>query len=260
VPDDLRPSQLLRELGEVLSEGAAQRWKKRLAIKFSGLRAANVTTASLDQYVAWCREQGLANATINRDLAALKRAFNLAWRSTPRRIKDVPTFPHLKEAAPRAGFVEEPQYRQLAANANELWLRALLATAYAFGFRKGELLNLRLRQINLIDRTIRVNAGETKSGEGRVVVMTNDVYLLLQACCACKDADGFVFTRSNGEQVRDFRETWENLVTAAKTPPACSFTIYGGAPFATWFVGMCRKPLQCESADTKLAPSSTATM
>jgi integrase len=199
-------------------EGAEQRWKKRLTKKFGGLRAANVTTASLDQYVAWCREQGLANATINRDLAALKRAFNLAWRSTPRRIKDVPTFPHLKEAAPRVGFVEETQYRRLATNASELWLRALLATAYAFGFRKGELLNLRVRQISLIDRTIRLNAGETKSGEGRVVVMTNDVFVLLQACCVGKDADGFVFTRPNGEQVRDFRETWENLATAAKIP------------------------------------------
>jgi site-specific recombinase XerD len=32
----------------------------------------------LNRYVASCREQGLSNGTINRDLAALRRAFNLA--------------------------------------------------------------------------------------------------------------------------------------------------------------------------------------
>jgi integrase len=127
----------------------------------------------------------------------------------------VPVFPRLKEAAPRAGFVEEPQYRKLASNASELWLRALLATAYAFGFRKSELLDLRVRQLNLIDRTIRLDPGTTKNDEGRVVVMTNDVFLLLQACCAGKGADDFVFTRPNGEPVRVFRDNGEALCCAS---------------------------------------------
>jgi integrase len=128
--------------------------------------------------VKWCLEElGLSNGTVNRDLAALKGAFNLAWRSTPRRIREVPNFPHLKESAPRSGFVEEAQYRQLMKHARELWLRALLAAAYSFGFRTGELLDLRVRQIDLLDRTIRLNPGETKNDEGRVVVMTNDAYL-----------------------------------------------------------------------------------
>src|SRR5262245_10067161 len=161
------------------------------------------------------REQGLANGTINRDLAALKRGFNLAWRSTPRRIKEVPIFPRLKEAPPRAGFVEEPQYKQLATNADELWLRALLATAYAFGFRKSELLNLQVRQINLIDRTIRLDPGTTKNDEARVVVMTQSVFVLLQACCAGKGANDFVFTRPDGDPVRVFRDDWEALCCAS---------------------------------------------
>jgi integrase len=65
--------------------------------------------------------------------------------------------------------VEEAAYDRLAKNAGELWLRDLLATAYAFGFRKGELLELRVRQVDLTNRSIRLNAGETKSGDGRTV-------------------------------------------------------------------------------------------
>jgi hypothetical protein len=53
-----------------------------------------------------------------------------------------PNFPHLKESAPRSGFVEEGDYARLAANARELWLRSLLAAGYTFGFRKSELLGL----------------------------------------------------------------------------------------------------------------------
>jgi len=194
-------------------EGTEQRWNKRLKLHFGGVRALNVTTPTIERYVLWCREQGLANATINRDMAALRRAFNLALRS--RRIQQVPAFPRLKESAPRSGFIEEPQYRELVKHARVLWLRALLTTAYSFGFRKGELLNLRVKQVNILERTIRLNAGETKSGDGRVVRLTQDALLLLQACISGKGGDDYVFTRENGEQVCDFREAWASLCCAA---------------------------------------------
>ena len=188
-------------------EGAEQRWNKRLQAYFGGLRAASVPTEALNRYVDRCRSQELGNATINRDLAALKRAYNLALKAG--RIQRVPSFPHLREAAPRSGFVEQATYERLKNNAGTLWLRALLATAYAFGFRKSELLNLRVKQVDLVHRSIRLNAGETKSGEGRVVKLTQDVFVLLQACVAGKDADDFVFTRENGKPIMDFREVWE---------------------------------------------------
>ncbi len=197
-------------------QGAEQRWQKRLKPFFGGRKAVTITTALLNRYVATCREQGLANATINRDLAALRRALNLAREAGT--LTKVPTFPHLTEAAPRSGFVEEAQYRKLAQGAQELWLRALLATAYTFGLRKGELLNLRVRQVDLLNRTIRLNPGETKSGEGRVIKLTTDVAVLLAACVAGKDGERFVFTRPDGKPVLDFRERWEQLTTDARCP------------------------------------------
>jgi integrase len=210
-------------------EGAEQRWQRqgrdgeptpepgRLKKHFSGIRALAVTTDMLNRYISWCREQELSNGTINRDLAALRRAFNLALRAG--KLQKVPNFPHLKEAPPRSGFVEEAQYQKLAKAARELWLRALLATAYTFGLRKDELLNLRVRQLDLLDRTIRLNAGETKSGEGRVIKLTTGLFILLSACVAGKEPDNFVFTRRDGKKpVLDFRQRWENLTAAAGCP------------------------------------------
>ena len=153
-------------------EGAEQRWNKRLKQAFGDLKASQVTTELLNKFVLDCQADKLSNATINRDLAALKRAFNLAYRSTPRKVFSVPVFPHLKEASPRQGFVEEPQYRELVKHAPELWLRSLLAVAYTFGFRKSELLEMRVNQIDLAGQTIRLWRGTTKSGEPRLVKMT----------------------------------------------------------------------------------------
>ena len=215
-------------------DGAKQRWEKRLKDYFGHLQARAVTTDLLNAYVLKYKastegksgdedeghssSSSLTKATINRDFAALKRAFNLAYRSTPRKVSHVPTFPHLDEAAPRRGFIEQAQYDALTRHAKSLWLRAFLAVAYSFGFRKGELLGLRVRQVDLASRTITLDPGDTKNGEPREVHMTQDVYELFKACVVGKERDDFVFTRENGKPVLDFREKWEKLTTTAGLP------------------------------------------
>jgi len=108
-------------------------------------------------------------------------------------------------------------YDKLAANAGSLWLRALLAVAYAFGFRRSELLGMKVAQINLIDKTITLYRGETKSGEPRLVKMTQDVAVLLTACVQGKGPEARVFTR-NGEPIVDIRDAWETMCTTAGLP------------------------------------------
>ena len=79
-------------------------------------------------------------------------------------VDRVPAFPaRLKENRPREGFATDAEYKVLAANAKELWRRALIACAYSFGFRKGELLNLHVRQVDLLDRWIELEEGTTKT-------------------------------------------------------------------------------------------------
>lgn len=122
-----------------------------------------------------------------------------------------------EEAPPRKGFVEQPQYDKLAANAGALWLRTLLATAYAFGFRRSELLGMKVAQVNLLDNSITLYRGETKSGEPRLVKMTQDVAVLLQACIQGKGPEARVFTRK-GEAIVDIRDAWEAVCAKAGLP------------------------------------------
>ena len=108
-----------------------------------------------------------------------------------------------------------------------LWLRALLTVAYSFGFRSGELLSMRVRQIDLLARTIRLEVGSTKNDEGRITPMTDEVFELLAACVSGKQPDDFVFTREvftrkDGRRVQrrvqSFRKRWKKVCLEAGVP------------------------------------------
>lgn len=174
-----------------------------------------VGSSQIAAYIAARQEEGAKNASINRELAALKRMFKLGVLS--QKVHAVPHFPHLEERNVRTGFVEEAQYTKLARECAKegLWMRALLEVAYNFGWRRSELLNLRVKQVDLLERIIRLEPGTTKNDEGREVAMTDAVYLLLQHCVLGKRPEDFVFTREDGEPVRDFRDAWAKVCCAA---------------------------------------------
>jgi integrase len=131
---------------------------------------------------------------------------------TPRMVHSVPAFPaRLEENPPRNGIIVNKQYSALAKNANVRWLRCLIACAYDFGFRKGELLNLRVSQVDLLDKSIELLEGETKNGEPRKVFMTTEVFELMWACVRGKNPDDFAFTRGDGSRVVDPRDDWYTL-------------------------------------------------
>jgi integrase len=192
---------------------AERLWKARLEEHFGHMKARNLTTDKLNHYAAWMKKQGWTNATINRDMAALRRAFYLGQEAG--KITRIPKFPHLAEADPRSGFVVENVFRALIANAQELWLHALVKTAYTFGWRRGELLRLRCDRISLTERSVLLNHGETKNKTPKWVPLEEDLFVLLQALVLGKKPDDFVFTRKDGTQVRDFRDEWHNLCCAA---------------------------------------------
>lgn len=159
-----------------------------------------VMSESLSRYVDSRQQGGASNATINRELAALKRMFRLGLQSIPPKVLRLPSFPHLRENNVRKGFIEDSQFRKLV-EGSELWFRTLVECGRTYGWRISELLNLRARQIDLAHRTIRLEPGTTKNTEGREVIMTEAVYVLLSACVSDKSPETFVFTRSNGKRV-----------------------------------------------------------
>lgn len=206
--------------GQRSLEWAERRWRKHVKPFFGELRAAQVGSDLISRYIQERQSKGASNASINRELAFLKRAFNVAMRAKPPKVHRVPAFPTLQENNVRKGFLADDQYDKLAAECAKqgLWMRALLAVACNFGWRKSELLNLKVSQIDLFARVIRLEVGETKNSEGRTVKMTDEAYTLLAACIQGKQPNDYVFTRNDGQPVRDFRQTWRNACTRAGVP------------------------------------------
>jgi integrase len=128
----------------------------------------------------------------------------------------LPIIPICAENPARTGFLEDAKYWELARKRNKvgLWLRALLTVAYSFAFRKGELLSLRVRQVDLASREIHLEAGRTKNGEARTAPMTDEVSTLLTACVIGKKPDDFVFTRRDGTPVQSLLKVWTSVCCA----------------------------------------------
>jgi integrase len=207
---------------------------------FQHKRVGDVTTNQINKYIEK-RHEGITgkeatlkrNGTVNREVALLRATFNHGKKKiSPPMVEEVPAFPtRLKESKPRNGFVTDAQFVVLAKNAKSLWLRALIECYYTYGFRRSEMLNLRVEQVDLLDRTIELHEGETKNNEGRKVHMTTKVFELMVECCRDKKPCDLVFTREDGSRIVDPRFAWYALTIKSNLGRYVSAVRRNGAPY-----------------------------
>jgi integrase len=193
-------------------------WKNHLENFFGAIAAMDVTSSQIAEYVEQRRAAGAANASINRELAALKRMFKLAVKE--QRLKSVPYIGLLEERNVRKGFLRDAQYDSLAQETAKagLWLRTMFEVAFTFGWRKTELTGMRVSQVDLAEGTIELNPGETKNDQGRLVVMTTRIRALLTECITGKERPDLVFTRVDGKPAGNFRRAWARACSDAGVP------------------------------------------
>jgi integrase len=197
-----------------------RRLKLHLLPAFGEIRAADFSTAHVRRYINARREQGASNATINRELAIVKRGFYLSAQSDPPRVLRVPHIPMLEENNVRTGFLEHDAYLRLRDELPEE-IRPLFVIGYCTGARKGELLSLRWDQVDLVANRITLEPGTTKNREGRTLPVYGEMreWLLIER--EIRDAQHpdclYVFRRAS-KPVRNFRKSWAEACKRAGTP------------------------------------------
>jgi integrase len=181
---------------------------------FQGMRTTEITTANVKSYIEKRTEQGFSNASINRELSALKRMFHLGARCTPPKVRQIPFIPMMKESNVRKGFFEHDEFIALKGTLPDD-LKPVVAFAYHSGWRKGEIMGLTWDKVDLKQGIVRLNPGETKNDEGRTFYMNEELWKEMRSLHSKRRLGcPYVFHR-NGHPVRDFRDSWDSACIRA---------------------------------------------
>jgi integrase len=195
----------------------AERCVKYLLTEFGGMKAVDVTTSRIKRHVEKRMEAGISNATINRDLSAIKRMFNLAAKCTPPKVSQVPYVPMLKENNVRKGFIEHEDFLALRDVLPE-YLKPVLTFAYYTGWRRSEILGLKWKDINIREGVARLEPGETKNDEGRTLYMEDELWDMMKDLYKQRRLDCLYVFQYNGKQISDFRGSWKRACKTIGLP------------------------------------------
>jgi len=185
---------------------------------FGGYRAIGITTDRINAYILKRQEEGAENATVNRELAALKRMFNLGRKMTPPKVINMPYVPHLKEDNIRQGYFEHNEYLALK-KALPSYFKPVVTMAYYTGMRKEEILGLQWSQVDLMDGKISLTPQDTKNNEARVVYMGGELLETINFQRVLRDQKSpqcpWVFFGEAGDRIKDFRGAWDSACIKA---------------------------------------------
>jgi len=185
---------------------------KHLRKVFEPVRVVDITTDRIRKYIKKRIEEGAANATINRELSALKRMLRLGAEHEPPKVRRIPKIPMLDENNVRKGYFEHGQFLALR-DALPYYLKGFVTFAYKNGWRNREISTLRWSQVDLNQGIVRLEPGETKNDDGRTVYLDDELKEVFNQQWENLKKSGkvvpYVFLNATGsDRIQDFRKTW----------------------------------------------------
>jgi integrase len=196
------------------------RLKNHLLPAVGDIRAADFGTWHIKQYIARRRKYA-ANATINRELAVVSRAFHIALTADPPVVARMPHIPRLSEDNVREGFLDLDGYRRLLAEL-PAHLRPLFVVGYHTGVRLGELKKIQWQQLDWKANQIHVSRRTTKNRDAHTLPIYGDMRAWLEMAKSERDKKfpdcPWVFFDERGMQIGTFRKAWASACTRAHVP------------------------------------------
>jgi len=167
---------------EHIPKKASQRtlkgYLKNLRPFFGQDTLAEITPKVIVQYKAKRYQDGVKPATINRELALMKHAFNLAikeWEWAKQNPVSRVSFEQENNKRDR-WLRQEEEGRLLPAC--PLWVREIVLVALNTGMRMGEILSLRWETVDLFRRTVTIL--HSKNGDKRTIPLNGHMFALLK--------------------------------------------------------------------------------
>lgn len=160
----------------------------------------------------------LSPSTVVRYMAPLSHAFGIAVREWEW-LEDSPMRKVERPAEPngRVRFLSDEEREALLSACRESgnpWLHTAVVVALSTGTRKGELMNLRWPEVDLLNG--RITLRETKNGEVRVVPLAGPALALLKEHGKVRRLDtDLLFPGSRKDTPMDLRAAWEAALKRA---------------------------------------------
>ncbi len=140
------------------------------------MKAQAITPSVLRKYIdKRLKERSKsANASVNRELAYVRRALNLGAQEDPPLVLRVPHFEMLPEDNVREGVLAHDQYRSIR-DLLPGYARIALVIAYHTGARKGEIRKIQVNRIDFKAARIELPGRTTKNSRPRYLPIYGDM-------------------------------------------------------------------------------------
>lgn len=184
---------------------------------FKGKTLYSIRPQDIEDYIGYRMNCRVANATINRELACLKRMYSLAIKWGEAKKNPVKDVDFLEEPPGRTRFLSERECRRLI-ECSDNHLKPIIITALNTGMRLSEILTLNWKQIHIdivIDPYIElgVDLGQTKNNKKRFVPLNEDMVSMLKTT---NNGSPFVFLGTREKPLKSVRKPFVKALERAE--------------------------------------------
>ncbi len=189
------------------------RWKHLKPVLGNEL-VRNITHDRMERYVKARFNEGAAPATVQREIACLRRMIRLGAKSGL--VVVLPIFPTIYVDNARQVFWEPEEYKAILAEVPH-YLRPIIATEYWTGFRADELLKLEWRHVDLETGRIELEPKMNKNKSFKTIYLPQDALAVLRDWRKTTEdlmsITDTIITRvfhRNGQPIKSYRTAWDN--------------------------------------------------
>ena len=228
---------------------------------FGGTRALKINTAMMVRYQRNRLGEGATPASVNREIALLKRAFNLAAKNGVISRANVPAFPQqLEENNVREGFVDRAGFEAVR-DAMPDYPHDPLTFAFRTGWRIGAVRGLRWNSVDYAGRMITLERSNSKNKRPWLLPLDDpELFAVVERAWQRRRPDCLHVFHHEGRPLAEstFRKFWPKATAKAGLSGLLIHDLRR-LQRGIWYAQEFMKTSQWQSPGTRRARSSTAT-
>ena len=188
--------------------------------EFGETKVMNIKKSDLENYQASRKSKGYSDSYVDQEIGAARSVIFKAFDDDKVSVDNVPIFKKVKKLLKKNSnardIVLSGEDCKKLLDALPAHTRAIVATGYYTGMRRGEVLNLTWDKVSLKKRLIRLTAKDTKDKEARDIPICDALYKILKAIPVdIRDNHVFLY---KGKPIRDIRTALKNACVATDIP------------------------------------------